>query len=59
MTSSTTTVDYGCPASSCYESHTAVVKQDGMDKATTTCKSCRSNILCKTRNGDIVTVRVM
>jgi len=59
MTSSTTTVDFGCPSSGCYESHTAVVKTDGLDKATTTCKSCRSNILVKTRNGEIVTVRVM
>jgi len=57
--SSTTTVKYGCPSSGCYESHTAVVNNDGLDRATTTCKSCKNNILVKTRNSEIVAVRVM
>ena len=55
----TTTIEFGCTASGCYQSHTAVVSEQGMDKATTSCKDCRNNILVKTRNAEIVTVRVM
>lgn len=52
-------IEFGCPSSGCYESHTAIVKESGLDKATTTCRDCMNNILAKTRDGQLVTVRVM
>ena len=56
---STTTISFGCPASNCNQSHTAVVKESGHDRAETACKSCRSNIVAKTRDGRVVETEVL
>jgi len=55
----TETIEYGCPSSGCYVSHTAVVQSEGLDKATTTCRDCLNNIMAKTRDGQLVTVKVI
>jgi len=55
----TTTISFGCPASSCTQSHRAVMEESGHDRAETACKSCRSNIVAKTRDGQVVETGVL
>jgi hypothetical protein len=55
----TTTVSFDCPASGCSKSHTAVVKDEGHDRAETACSSCRNNIVAKTRDGTVVKTEVL
>ena len=55
----TTTISFGCPASSCTQSHRAVMEESGHDRAETACKSCRNNIVAKTRDGRVVETEVL
>lgn len=55
----TTSIKFGCPASGCARTHTAIIKQSGQDRAETACASCRNRVVAKTRDGDIVSTEVL
>lgn len=52
----TTSVTFQCPSSGCSNSHTAVVKDSGHDRAETQCYSCGNVVVARTRDGEVVEI---